>query len=99
MGRRTGGQADPAPGGRVPGDLVAYQPPTAEKGGALLRFDGATGRRSVYERHPAATSEREGELLRNAVPYLYRGMFFLAAAEIYEWEEGDPETALIAAFR
>ncbi|KNE79867.1 hypothetical protein ADZ36_25310 [Streptomyces fradiae] len=81
------------------GDLVAYEPPTAEKGGALLRFDGATGRRSVYERHPAATSEREGELVRNAVPYLHRGMFFLAAAEIYEWEEGDPETALIAAFR
>ncbi|MEU4686275.1 hypothetical protein [Streptomyces xinghaiensis] len=81
------------------GDLIAYEPPTAEKGGALLRYDGRTGRRSVYERHPAATSERESEIARNAVPHLHRGMFFLAAAEIYEWEEGDPETVLIAAFR
>lgn len=81
------------------GDLIAYEPATPEKGGALLRYDGGTGRRSVYERHPSVTSERESEVATNAVPLLDRGMFFLAAEAVYEWEEGQPERALVAAFR
>ncbi|WP_158711047.1 PQQ-binding-like beta-propeller repeat protein [Streptomyces albus] len=87
------------PVAELQGDLIAYEPATPEKGGALLRYDGGTGRRSVYERHPSLTSEREREVARNAAPLLDRGMFFLSAEDVYPWEEGEPEPALVAAFR
>ncbi|MFF3764794.1 PQQ-binding-like beta-propeller repeat protein [Streptomyces sp. NPDC001922] len=81
------------------GDLIAYEPPTEEKGGVLLRYDAETGKRTVYERHPDWSSERESAIEQDAVPLLHRGMFFLAAEEIYSREEGESPKPLIAAFR
>ncbi|AXK35411.1 hypothetical protein DVA86_24940 [Streptomyces armeniacus] len=86
--------------GTVDGDFVGYEPPTGEKGGALLRYDRKTGKRTVYERHPAQTSEQEIGLAEDALPVLHRGMFFLAAQEVTS-EAPEEETAspLVAAFR
>ncbi|MGW7520342.1 outer membrane protein assembly factor BamB family protein [Streptomyces sp. NPDC054796] len=88
-----------APVATLDGDLIAYETATQEKGGALLRFDGETGERSVYERHPVATSERESDMADDAVPLLHQGMFFLAAEEIYGRDRGEEAKSLLAAFR
>ncbi|MER5974190.1 PQQ-binding-like beta-propeller repeat protein [Streptomyces sp. NPDC002055] len=65
----------------IDGDnVIAYSTPTGESGGKLVRFNLASGKKSLYQQHPDSESEDERDAYGIGTPnelYLDRGQFFI----------------------